>query len=108
MLAGDEPSDIFRELQHENDDGKPNAIVDGLIDDLRDVWRIRRSAYTGHHNWIAVDNEEISNDQVADASKNGHQPVQADPIGANQSDACVDYSEQDEGIDRQIKLIPSW
>src|SRR6266566_1513642 len=59
MLAGDEPSDIFRELQDENDDGEPNAIVDGLIDDLRDVGRIGRSAYTGHHNWIDVGNEGI-------------------------------------------------
>jgi len=108
MLAGDEPSDIFRELQDEDDDGEPNTVVDGLIDDLRDVWRIGRSAYAGHHNWIAVGNKEIGNDQVADASKNGHQPVQADPIGANQSDACITHSEQNEGVDRQIKLIPSW
>ena len=108
MLAGNEPSDIFRELQDEDDDGEPNTVVDGLIDDLRDVWRIGRSAYAGRHNWVAVNDKEIGDDQVAHASKNRHHPVQADPIGANQSDACVTHSEQDEGIDRQIKLIPSW
>jgi len=108
MLAGNEPSDIFGELQNEDDDGEPNTVVDGLIDDLRDALSIRHSAYAGHHNWVASGNKEIGNDQVTHASKNGHHPVQANPIGANQSDACVTYSQQDEGIDRQIELIPSW
>ena len=42
MLAGNEPLDIFRELQDEDDDREPNAIVDGLVDDLRDALRIGR------------------------------------------------------------------
>ena len=42
MLAGNKPPDIFRELQDEDDDREPNAIVDALVDDLRDALRIGR------------------------------------------------------------------
>ena len=40
MLAGNKPSDIFRELQDEDDDGEPNAVVDGSIDDFGHALRI--------------------------------------------------------------------
>jgi hypothetical protein len=31
-VSGEDPPDIFTELQNEEDNGKPNAVVDGLID----------------------------------------------------------------------------
>jgi hypothetical protein len=34
--AGEEPPDIFPELQDNDDNGEPNAVADGLIDDLRE------------------------------------------------------------------------
>lgn len=43
-MADEEPLDVFRGLQDEDDDGEPNAVVDGLIDDLRGALRIGRSA----------------------------------------------------------------
>jgi hypothetical protein len=42
--SGEEPPDIFPKLQDEDDNGEPNAVVDGLIDDLRDARSIGRSA----------------------------------------------------------------
>jgi hypothetical protein len=36
-----EPLGIFCELQDQGDKGEPNAVVDGLIDDLRDTRSIR-------------------------------------------------------------------
>ena len=42
--AGEEPPDIFPELQDNDDNGEPNAVEEGLVHDLRNTRSIRRFA----------------------------------------------------------------
>ena len=66
--TGCDSAKVLDELHDKDYNCAPNAVVDGLIDDLRDVRSIGRPAYACHHKWVTSGNQEIGNEQVAYAS----------------------------------------
>lgn len=107
MRGGGEPAYVLCKLHDGNDGAKPNAVVNGLIDDLSYTMVVHRSGRVCGHDQTSGPDQKIAEDQSSHARDSAHQPVEAYPVGAHYVDAGVYHPQKNKNHDGHVAPAPN-